>query len=83
MPLGPQAQRNGHVPTMGSDEFASVVQGMAEYVAWYKCPKGHVYTVGNCTRPMEASSATARTFLPPVPPHTTPGTLSTRYQNEV
>jgi hypothetical protein len=28
------------------------------YVGWYKCPNGHVYTVGNCTWPMEEARCT-------------------------
>ena len=51
--LEPQLLAQGYVPTMGADEMAGILAGMREYVAWYKCPKGHIYTVGNCTRPME------------------------------
>ena len=51
--LEPQLLAQGYVPTMGADEMAGILAGMQEYVAWYKCPKGHIYTVGNCTRPME------------------------------
>jgi hypothetical protein len=41
-------------PSVSDDEFMQIVQASG-YVGWYKCPRGHPYSVGNCTYPMEVS----------------------------
>jgi hypothetical protein len=45
------------LPAMPDDEFAAIV-AISGHVGWYKCPNGHPYSVGNCTRPMEESICT-------------------------
>jgi hypothetical protein len=55
--VSPSRLTNSFVPTMHSaPEMLLVMRGMNEYVAWYRCPRGHPYSVGACTRPMEVSS---------------------------
>ena len=46
----------GYVPTMSGEESLDVMRSLSEFVAWYKCPNGHLYSVGNCTRPMQMAS---------------------------
>ena len=39
--LSPQSLASSYWPTMQGDEFLEIMQSMREFVAWYKCPKGH------------------------------------------
>ncbi len=43
-----------YVCGMPADENALIARAMGG-VGWYTCPNGHMYTVGECTLPMEAS----------------------------
>jgi len=47
---GPQSE--SFIPTIDKDAMGNVGSAMG-YVGWYKCRNGHLYTVGNCTYPME------------------------------
>lgn len=46
------------VPTMAGDEFAMILAA-SDIVGWYKCPNGHPYSVGACTRPMQLARCPA------------------------
>ena len=56
--FAPSALGTMYVPTMAGDEFAMILAA-SDYVGWYKCPNGHPYSVGNCTRPMQLARCPA------------------------
>eukprot|EP00755_Sulcionema_specki_P009898 Sspe_Gene.44944::Locus_22125_Transcript_2_2_Confidence_0.500_Length_15952::g.44944::m.44944 len=42
-----------------ASEMQTVMMGMArEHVTWYKCPNGHLYTIGECGGAMESRKCT-------------------------
>lgn len=41
-----------YLPTFDDDEKETVARAMGK-VGWYTCPKGHPYSVGECTHPMQ------------------------------
>lgn len=43
------------IPGMPESEYATI-SSLLSNPGWYKCPNGHVYTVGECTQPMERST---------------------------
>ena len=43
---------------MAGDEFAMILAA-SDFVGWYKCPNGHPYSVGNCTKPMQLARCPA------------------------
>ena len=43
-----------YIPTM-PDDILQIAAAVLQGVGWYKCPNGHAYSVGECTRPMEVS----------------------------
>eukprot|EP00392_Amoebophrya_sp_AT5.2_P009963 g9994.t1 len=51
----PEACRSSFLPGCPGSEMALVIRGMQEQVTWYRCPNGHLYTVGNCGMPMQQS----------------------------
>ena len=46
----PASLASTFVPTMPDDELMAIL-GTQSGVAWYRCPNGHPYAIGNCTRP--------------------------------
>ena len=40
-----------YLPSMPEDELAMILGAISENLGVYKCPNGHVFTIGNCTRP--------------------------------
>ncbi|XP_068694646.1 E3 ubiquitin-protein ligase rnf213-alpha-like isoform X2 [Montipora foliosa] len=49
----PAALRNAFLPTMPEDNLQEAMAGMQDTGAWYQCPKGHPYYIGDCGRPVE------------------------------
>ncbi|XP_068694638.1 E3 ubiquitin-protein ligase rnf213-alpha-like [Montipora foliosa] len=49
----PAALRNAFLPTMPEDNLQEAMAGMRDTGAWYQCPKGHPYYIGDCGRPVE------------------------------
>ena len=56
--FAPAALATMYVPTMAGDEFA-MIMAASDYAGWYKCPNGHPYSVGHCTRPMQLARCPA------------------------
>ena len=52
--LAPGQLKDRYLPTMPSDEL-SMILGAVDGTRWYKCPKGHPYSVGECGMPMQTS----------------------------
>jgi len=50
----PMAQAAGYLPAMPGNEIAFIMRLMG-YVGWYRCERGHLYSVGNCTQPMQVA----------------------------
>ena len=55
--MAPTRLKSVCIPSLplGGDDMRYVMQGMNEYVTWYKCPKGHLYSIGECGGAMEVS----------------------------
>ena len=57
--------RASFVPSLLGDVTSSIQQALAasntmyDNITWYRCPRGHPYTVGNCGKPMVTSVCTA------------------------
>jgi hypothetical protein len=51
--LNPGACAQLYLPTMPQDETLEARAAVQERVAWYTCPNGHAYAIGECLRPME------------------------------
>jgi hypothetical protein len=52
--LTPFEHTKHFLPSIPDDEFLEIVNASGR-VGWYRCVKGHPYSVGNCTLPMEVS----------------------------
>ncbi|CAE8647524.1 unnamed protein product [Polarella glacialis] len=50
--LRPREAQLTYWPAMPESE-ESAVMGALGFVGWYVCPRGHPYSVGECTRPMQ------------------------------
>eukprot|EP01012_Entosiphon_sulcatum_P048333 TRINITY_DN6681_c0_g4_i1.p1 TRINITY_DN6681_c0_g4~~TRINITY_DN6681_c0_g4_i1.p1 ORF type:complete len:5149 (+),score=717.09 TRINITY_DN6681_c0_g4_i1:781-15447(+) len=50
----PESYATQFFPTMPEDAMAVIMGAVGRY-GWYVCPKGHPYSVGGCTKPMEES----------------------------
>ncbi|XP_078574614.1 E3 ubiquitin-protein ligase rnf213-alpha-like [Branchiostoma floridae x Branchiostoma japonicum] len=49
----PHKMRSYYLPTMPEDPLPELKKAFAnQHVAWYQCPNGHHYVIGNCTRPI-------------------------------
>eukprot|EP01052_Picozoa_sp_SAG31_P052616 SAG31_NODE_13069_length_895_cov_0.837940_1_plen_215_part_10 len=52
--FSPHVLATACIPTMPVDEMAMVMSGLQfQGLKWYKCPRGHPYTVGECGKPMQ------------------------------
>lgn len=49
-----EEMEHAHIPGYKGSDFADLMAAMG-HTGWYKCVNGHLYTVGNCTYPMEQS----------------------------
>jgi hypothetical protein len=53
----PKSMMDSFIPTMPMDEQVAVLNTLQSdhhgRLQWYKCPRGHPYTIGECGRPME------------------------------
>ncbi|XP_072046322.1 E3 ubiquitin-protein ligase rnf213-alpha-like [Amphiura filiformis] len=54
----PNLMKNSYLPTMPEDHRMEVKRAIdeagrrGETYAWYECPNGHLYTIGDCGRPV-------------------------------
>ena len=45
-----------YIPSMPMDELSAVMAGLESHgLQWYRCPRGHPYTVGECGKPMQSA----------------------------
>lgn len=56
--LDPKGLTKVFMPSMMDSEFSMLLNAVDSFgrvadVAWYECPNGHRYSIGECTRPMQ------------------------------
>jgi len=57
--LHPENLRTVYLPAMVWDEGRWIFDAMrAERVTWYRCPNGHLYSIGECGGPVQATRCT-------------------------
>ena len=47
--------KDKYLPSMPENELAAILGAIDENLGVYKCPNGHLYTIGNCTRPNQSA----------------------------
>ncbi|EGD81489.1 hypothetical protein PTSG_02206 [Salpingoeca rosetta] len=52
--VSPASSSKAYIVTIPGNELALIFNS-SPYVGWYRCPNGHLYSVGECTMPMQQS----------------------------
>jgi len=55
----PAQMKSFFLPAMAWDETQAIFEAMrAERVTWYRCPNGHLYSIGECGGPVQSTKCT-------------------------